>query len=201
MATIQIAATADVFLRSDTPTSNYGGGANLFVGERNDLSGVIYRSLLFFDIIGNIPAGSIINSVTLYISHTTNQYATNTRLMHVYRVVRNWIEAQATWNVAKTGTNWGTAGCANTTSDYVNTSLGSRSFTSSEANGWKSITLTASVFQQILDGSLTYEGLILRMATETDDMQGFASRETTPAAYLEIDYTPPGAEFQVVFID
>lgn len=199
MATIQITPSKDTYLQANNATIVMGAANALWIGEHNAQTNGIHHLLLYFD-LSVIPAGSTINSVSLNLTKFASA-ATNGRIFHVYRVIRAWVENQATWNIAATGTNWGTAGCNNTTTDYNNTSLGSRAFTSGEANGLKTWTLNTSVISQIINGALPYEGFLLRALTEENDAHAFRSREYgSDIPYLEIDYTPPGAEFQVVFI-
>jgi hypothetical protein len=202
--TVNITATRDVWFLSNVPSTNYGSSVNIGAGEHDASTDAIARGLLWFDILGHIPVGSVIQSVNLHLNqHSEN--SSNTRTMDIFRVIRPWVEMEATWNIARTGVSWGTAGCGSTTTDFVNTVLGSRSFSATEAVGWKPITFNSAGItdlQNILNGSVVYEGYILRMRTELDDRQVFSSREHTNLNHprLEVTFIPPGGEFQVVII-
>jgi hypothetical protein len=200
MPTIRLNVTKDSYLQQNAATTVRGGGVAVWFGEGNHESSAARRMLLHFD-FSVIPAGATITSATLYLRHYDSSYADNARTFHVYRVVRAWVENQATWNEAATGTNWGTAGCGNTTTDYDNTSLGSRAFSASEAAGWKTWALTASVMQDIFDGAVTYEGFLLRSSTELNDAQTFRAKEYGASIpFIDVVYELPPPELQVVMI-
>lgn len=194
--------SADTRIQQNAATTNAGSALSITIGEANDASSAIRRSLIFTD-LSIIPAGSIIHSATLTMHFINANLANNNRTFDVFRVIRNWVEMEATWNIARTGVSWGTAGCGSTTTDFVNTSIGSFACTTGMAVGLKDIPLSTSEISAIVNRTVTYEGFILRMRTETDDAYIWASREdTTPERRprIVINYTPPGSEFQVVII-
>src|SRR5512147_1903202 len=92
------------------PTTNYGGDNNLLAGERNDADNTTLRSLLGFAILANIPAGASIISATLSIYLNSVVFASNSAAIGVYRLKREWVEDQVTWNIYSTGNSWATAG-------------------------------------------------------------------------------------------
>lgn len=181
----------DTYLSSGATTTNFGTSAFVFFGES---AGSVFRTLVQFD-LSSIPSGTTVNSATLnlWIRSFTG---TNTRTLRVYRVLRNWAETQATWNVYTTGNNWGTAGCANTTTDREATDIGSVSISSSIADHAQvNITLTASAIQtMITGGGFTNNGFLLKMDTESDDAGSFYPREeatfTTERMQITINYGP-----------
>lgn len=200
MTVIDISASRDTYLQSNEATTVKGSTGTIWTGEPNNQASAIHNMLLYFD-MSSVPAGSTINSATLYLRHFNSDYADNARTMQVYRVIRAWVENQATWNVAKTGTNWGTAGCNNTTTDYDSTSLGSRLISATEAAGWKTWTLDAAVIQDIVDGDVDYEGFLLRSGTQSNDAQAYRSKDYgTNTPYLQVDYTVSGMQFQAIMI-
>src|SRR5262249_5146165 len=65
-----------------------GAGSYFIAGETND--GLVRRGLIAFDIAGNIPAGSTINSVTL--SLHVSQTAAETATVQLVRLLADWGE-------------------------------------------------------------------------------------------------------------
>lgn len=172
----------DTGLNQQQPTVNSGTDTTHPIGY-NTGSSNLRRMLLKFDFTkGTNPPNikSIIDSAVLTIRCTT--YAT-TKTLATFQVLRNWVEAQATWNVYSTGNNWGTAGCSNTASDYVNTDLGNVSVS---ATGSYDITFNASglaIVQGWIDGSIANYGLLLKHTIETGDQNDYASSDNATASY------------------
>lgn len=201
MATLTLQGTSvteDAYIEDANPTTNTGGATILVVGE-TDGGAAVFRSPLQFD-LSSIPAGSTINSATLTLTleAAASTYAANNRAMKVYRLLRNWVEAQVTWNVYSSGNSWATAGAANTTTDREATDIGSATILTSAADESEvAITLTASKIQEMISGGVfTNNGFLLQNDTETNDRHDFHSSETATAAKapkLVIDYTPPSS--------
>ena len=101
---------------------------NLFVGVTNAADNV-YRTIMAFD-LSTIPAGATVTACTLTVNVTQR---TSPTAGHVRRLCgEHWLdgdgqsEAQATWTVWKSATNWGVAGAGSTAScgaggDYTTT--------------------------------------------------------------------------------
>jgi hypothetical protein len=111
-------ANVDTNVRLSAATTNYGSDSELIVGVTNGPTKV-YRSFLAFNLAG-IPAGANITSCRLTVNVTQR---TNPTLGHIRRLcAQHWLdgdgqgENQATWNVWRTGSNWGSAGAASTAS-------------------------------------------------------------------------------------
>lgn len=175
MATYTLIATKATRMEDTSPTTNFSSQNSIHAGEYN-AGAIIDRSLIQFD-LSSIPAGAIISSATLKLYKTTDDSSNNTRTLRIYRLLRSWVEAQATWNKADSGTNWGTAGCANTTTDREATDIGSVSMPDPPVAGYKSITLTVSAIQaMITGGGFTNNGFLMKMDTETDDYNVFSDQ-------------------------
>ena len=212
MATKVLYATKDTDIRNQTATTPYGATELMWVGELNTQTNDIRRLLIDFNLLEEIPKGSVINSVILSMYYDGTEQASSNRTFQAYRVIRPWVESEVTWNIAKSGTNWGTAGCANQSTDYdASVSLGAVQRNDGASAAWIHDSLTASEFQKIVDDQLTFEGILIRrnpgIGDESDDAFRHRTRENTTspgspawAPYLTIDYTPPGAEFAVVII-
>lgn len=185
----------DGWMRQESPDTSGGTDGVLVTGEDN--TGVeLFRSCVKFS-LSSIPSGSIINSVTLTLTHAESGSwrASNSRTVRVYRLLRAFTEG-LTWNNYDGSSGWGTAGCSNTTTDREATDIGSSSVTTAELDEaeheW---TLTASSIQAMLDnGSFTNNGFLLKADTESSDRQQWHSGESATASKrpkLVIDYTPP----------
>lgn len=151
------AGTTDTYMDSDTATTNLGGSATLQC-DGNDTT----RALLRWDTTA-IPAGSVVTaaSVSLRVFDNGSSY-------DLFDLRRAWVEGQATWNQAATGTNWGTAGAASTTTDYVNTVLGT--VPAPVDNSTETAALNAAglvVVQRWIDTPASNRGLLLRGANTT----------------------------------
>jgi hypothetical protein len=169
----------DTFLNSGAATTNYETNVQLNIGESNSSTNVL-RSLIKFP-FSNLPTGTQIDSATLDLVVAAD-YSSNARALNAHRMLTDWVESQATWNIRKTGTNWATAG-GNLTTEVEAASSGSVNCSATEAVGTvKSLSLDAAKTQEMLDGTLTNNGWMLRMATETDDAYGFDSSSSATAS-------------------
>ena len=192
------AAGMDVFLHKHYPTNNYGAEPDLRIGERNTHVDYVIRTLIKFDLSG-LPADAIISSAVLSLWCVTDK-SSHARTFRVYRVKRDWVEDEATWNIYSTGNNWQTSGAAGA-NDREATDIGTRAFTATEAlNEFKAFALTP-VTKAGLD--LGY-GWILKADTESDDMYIFDSSDQATAAQhpkLVIEYTLPsvGRSWGMIF--
>ena len=190
--TVQGSGTTDCYIDSNSPTVNTNN-TTLAVGEQKSAT-ITYRTLLKFD-LSSIPYGSTVNSATLTMYSDGQDLSDASRTMRVYRVLRVWDETQATWNVYTTGNNWGTAGCANTTTDREASDIGSVTHAANPSDGDPfAITLTASSIQEMTPGgSFTNNGFLLKMDTESDDAGGFHSSSYATSGQrpkLVVDYNP-----------
>ena len=102
-----------------------------------------------------------------------------------------WAETQATWNVYKTGSSWGTIGCGSSTTDY--TTSGQASATVPASEGYMQWTVTTQV--QWAQSNSAYVHVRLVDISETSSYEcEFFSREfsgTDKDPQLIITYTAP----------
>jgi hypothetical protein len=196
--------------QQETGQLSNGAGAGLFIGTTG--TGAVRRALLAFDIAGNIPAGSTINSATLRL--TVTQTISGPEPVVAHLVLADWGEGtsladgmegagvQATPNDA----TWlyrffDTLAWVEPGGDYV---LQERA--ASTANGFAPIALTspelAGDVQTWLDAPATNFGWMLRGDEgSVRTAYRFGSRsiefpERRPT--LEIDYTIPEPQMLVV---
>lgn len=189
----------DTWIRDGNPTQNRGTDPNISVGEWN-AGADVRRGLVQFD-FSSIPAEATITSAVLSI-WVAGDTSDNARTISAYRVLRNWIGTQATWNIYITGNNWGTAGCSNTSTDREAGAIGTQSVAASPSVGDEiAITLTnASIQTMITDGGFTNNGWLLKVDTENNDLIDYdSSRGTTveERPKLVINYSLPGGMFLV----
>ena len=163
------------------------------VGYSSETNGK-YRSLIKFN-LASIPANATITSATL-ILRLNYQGGTTSNTMSVYPLLKNWTETGVTWNRYDGTNNWQTAGAGGAT-DRDTTSMGSRSFVSSEPVGFKAIPLDVSTMQNYVNGTRANYGWLLKMDTES----GFLYEFTTSDRYivanrpqLVVEYTLPEEE-------
>ncbi|MBN1538152.1 MAG: DNRLRE domain-containing protein, partial [Anaerolineales bacterium] len=164
--TVNLAATADTWLRSSYSTRNYGGSTTLQVSPRTTYP---QGSLYLWDVSG-IDSDAIVTaaSLTFYVTDSS-AYA-----FSLYNMRRAWVEGTnndatgtgASWDYYDAGTNeWGSGGAANTSSDRYNTNLWDAAASVFGSTGSVTIPLNASgvaVVQDWIDGSLNNYGLTMQ---------------------------------------
>jgi hypothetical protein len=170
----------DTELRGSTATTNYSTAASIGIGEFNGGTSV-RRGLIKFD-LSSIPAKSRIVTATLTLTMANpNDFSDNARTLSAYRQLRAWVLAQTTWNIYKTGSNWGTAGGFGA-ADCEQTDIGNVAIGASEAvSSTHAIVLTPAKVQEWVSGALTNNGLLLKVDTETDDLYNYHSSDSLTA--------------------
>ena len=199
-----------------------GSGTAIFAGNNNNNPGAARRALLDFDVVGNIPAGSTINSVSLTVTLDQtgdSQMAT----MTLQPVLLGWGEGSVNCSTSGGGGGGGGTGATAASGDatwlsaaHQQTSwaaaggdFGAVSATTSATNQngmpitWDSATNPAMVtdVQSWLDTPAGNLGWIMRgNETSRGTARRMFSREspTTPPV-LNIEFTPPAAEFACCF--
>jgi len=119
--------------------------------------------------------------------------------VEVFRLVRAWVEAEVTWNIAQTAVNWGTAGANNTSTDYDNTVLATAIFPGNIGQA-KTIDITQTV-SDWHDGTNTNHGL--KIAATVNEGQFYSKENTlsTLAPRLTVSYTVPFMDYQLNSLD
>ena len=190
-------SSADTMIRDAAADTNYGTEDHFQVGELKG-GAFVDRALVKFN-LATIPTDATINTATLRLYDVALDGSDNNRVMSVYRVLRAWVEGEATWNHYAGTSDWGTVGCANTTSDREAGAIGTVNMPATEVEQYYEITLTASKVQEWIDGTLTNNGVLLQMATETDDLHKFSSNAAASnKPQLVIDYTLPAGFFAIL---
>jgi hypothetical protein len=102
--TTAYAGTADASIKQANAATNFGTATTLET-DGDDGSGVD-KSVLMKWTLSGIPAGAIVQSASI----TLNNINESNNTYNVHAMLRQWNEAQVTWNNAATGTAWATAG-------------------------------------------------------------------------------------------
>jgi hypothetical protein len=98
-------ATEAVHIDVNSPTGNLEGVTpQLDVGEYNAGTDK-RRSLIQFD-FSSLPPGAVITAVTFQIYLSTSVLSDNNRTIRAYRLKRNWVENEVTWNSYSSGNSW-----------------------------------------------------------------------------------------------
>ena len=184
-------STADGVIIENNPTTNYGTDIAILVSP---LSANRRRALLKFDFSALVPAGATITVATLKLYNRSTRTAGRT--ISVYRLLRtDWVETQATWNIYKTGSSWGTVGALNATTDYTATDAATA--TSLSADGWVSWNVKNQIQTALDSVSGVTHFLIADDGATATAVNTFNSREYTAIAnrwpILYIEYTVPSA--------
>ncbi|MBK8903182.1 MAG: right-handed parallel beta-helix repeat-containing protein [Anaerolineaceae bacterium] len=162
-----ILASADAWISQSSPSDNKGDDSVLKVQGK---SGNNMRTLVFFNLPVDIPAGCVVESATLRLYASSWK---NNRTLRAYQLNGSWSENSVTWNNQPA-----------TTGSPVTTSSGS---------GWRQWNVAAMV--QLMVDSGVNNGFLIRDASESGSgsEQQFHAREkdeNTPE--LVITFAPGG---------
>lgn len=172
----------DCYFSDDIPTTNLNG-QSVQVGEYN--GGASVRRTVIRADLSSIAAGQSISACNLKLT-VTGDLCNNARTMSAYRLLRNWVEGEVTWNVYSTGNNWGTAGATNAT-DIDTTPVGTKAIGASETPlAVISIPISAAVVQSWLDGDYSNYGVLLKLDTESDDLHYYYDTESVTSSYRPV---------------
>jgi hypothetical protein len=200
-ATVGIHPTADTTLQEAYPNYNYGDGTSFTAGGRRQ--GGRTRALLLFDIVGNIPAGSTINSVMLTLNVTAVPSGGLNSTFDLNRLLASWGEGngsdhggssagpgQATWNnrFGSSGSPWSSSG-----GDFSSTASASRSIAGFGSYTFGSTAGLVADVQVWLNSPASDFGWLVRSESEVSGttIRRFGSRDSGASApTLTISYTP-----------
>lgn len=183
--------SADAYIESGfLAGTNFGSAVTL---RANDPGTETRRSVIKFS-LADIPSNATIQSATFGLFSETDSGGID---FDLYRLVRDWVEDEATWNEASSGVSWGTAGAANTSTDYDSgTNYGP--ITAAVIDTQATVSISTTLISNWLDGTWANYGL--RISTSNTGSPKFHSSEATPAAYwptLELTYTIPGISYSL----
>ena len=173
---IQLSATATMLDASNVNT-NQSGNPN-----PNLLNNDAYA--MRFD-LSSIPGGQKIVYAHLYRYDSSRGYQQS---LIYYRLVRNFVASQATWNIASTGTNWGTAGALNSSTDYTTTNSAS----TVAGNGEWEVTDISGIAQDALTAGSVLN-IVLRAPGNNASFNVNGPTSGNPP-YLILDTVPTGQQ-------
>jgi hypothetical protein len=132
------AGANDTFLDNTARTVVHGASNPLYLDPVN------YKPLVRFAIYqsegGPVPNGAVLQSATLQLYKQSYDDT-----LQLNALLKPWVESQATWNLAQTGTAWSAGGAAGAGSDFI--SAADDSVTPSFNPGWVAFDVTARVQQ------------------------------------------------------
>lgn len=197
-ATVTLRPSKDTTIYGDANLSN-GGGQFLFAGTNGERRRL--RSLIAFDLSGQVPAGATLNSVSLTFTVNT-PLANNRNTVNLHRLLADWGEGSvvapmgegggaaagagdATWNSRNHNTTaWTTPGGDFTATASATQSVGAPGTTVT----FTSDALAADVRAWLVNPATNF-GWIMIAADEAGAPVRFASRQGSPAPSLVIDFT------------
>jgi len=185
MSTVSLNPTKDTRISQTSVDTNYGTEdyIEIYAAASNKR-----KCLLSFDMSASIASGSTINSAELRLQCTAG---TSGRTVKCYRLLRtDWVEGEATWNVYKTGSSWGTAGAGNSSTDYSTTDAAEHATETSY-----DYLATWDVTKQVQTALDSVAGvthfLLVDEGADANIWQDYDSKEGTTKPVLYIDYTAP----------
>lgn len=189
--------TDDTQLKANAATTNYGSSGSMDVNKYG--VGDHANALVKFTGLSSITGPVTVSSATLYLYYTGPTSGSDTHTIDVHRVLRAWVEAQATWNVYSTGNSWTTAGGLSDGNDRVATVSASFALIGNTSPSYVAFTgaQLATDIENIINGVNTNNGFLVERSDAGDDtnFRVFASSEGSDGQrpYLDITYTVAGA--------
>jgi len=190
------AGTRDTYIRAASATTNFGSATNLQVdGDEPAGIGTDMNILLSWD-TSSIPVGAIIEAAEMVLTVTNASAGAYT----CYALTRSWIEGQATWNLAATGTAWASPGAAGG-ADRSATPLCT---ISAGSTGTLTIPFNSAGLQALqawISNPATNFGLVIADTATTDGADFHSSESATTLArprlnlFYRVDEPPPPPPF------
>ena len=179
-----------------------GAGQHIFAGHNN--GGLARRGVIAFDIAGNIPAGAVIESVTLTLNLSRTQSASQNVQLH--RLLADWGEGvsdaaanEGAGTAAETGdatwihTRFDTADWQTPGGDFSAAASASEPVSGVGQYAWRSTDqMVADVQAWLDDASTSFGWLLMSNETENQTTKRFDSRDNTLQANrpaLTIEFT------------
>ena len=154
MAIVTKTSGAATYIDHENQGDNFGSQTLYISG----LSGKEKHCLIDFGLTGTTTADLVYGQLKVYVNTNTG----GDLVFNVHRVLVGWNEAQATWNVRKSGTAWGAEGMLADT-DYNSVAMGTG--TMSTAPGWLTVDITNLAELKAMVAAGTSYGLVLRYAS------------------------------------
>lgn len=181
------AGTDDTQLRQNNPNANFGSLSTMETTIWD--VGDTLRGLVRFPGLANITGPVTVLSATLRLYLQTANAGTHT--IGIFRVLRNWVEGQATWNNYASGNAWAGGG-ASGAGDTVATASASVAVgtITGQYYEWSSATLAADV-EGWINGDFTNNGWLLRRTDIADPPAGYVGQDRAWRSSENSDGTLP----------
>lgn len=164
------AGTRDTYLSTYSKNSNYGQSSLLY--DETSSYTQLFQFAIFQREGGPVPDNAIIQSATLRVY----KYSAYDPLYSVYRMLRPWDEAQATWNVARNGESWSGLGASAAGTDYLATPDAQKQAPWSA--GWLEFDVSASL-QAMQAGAANHGWRLRRTGGDGANLKKLYSSEAT----------------------
>jgi hypothetical protein len=193
--TIQPAPTAgkDAYIWEYNPTTNYANAVDVVVCTHS--SDIREATVIEFD--ASALVGATIGSAVLSLYHYDDFLGNGSQVVACAEMLRtDWVEAEATWNVYKTGSNWGTAGCMGAADREVTSPAKvTATLPAFDVAAWVDWTITAIVAHCVAShGGIVRLTLYANAPDTNGGYRAFYSSDytadTTQRPKLVINYTP-----------
>jgi hypothetical protein len=174
----------DVKIKSDAATTRFGTQPSLETDGDPD-----YASLFRWD-LGGVAPGSVVVDVTLTLQVTQQ----SSQDYEFYALNRDWVESEATWNEASSGTSWEVAG-ANGSGDRESTVLASINGSSIGSHNIPLGAAGIAKVQEWIDDPASNRGLVLLDYANVDglDLRSSETGTVGERPRLTITFVPePG---------
>jgi hypothetical protein len=194
-ATVSLVPVADSYIKDDAPDANLNADrATLFAGKTANRTHEVRRCFLRFDMSSQIPAGSVIESVTVTLVVTHVPPAPANCGFDLRRVLQPWNELQVTWNSRLTGTPWATAGAASATDTLPTASSTVQNLSPVGRYTFPSTPLLVADVQSWVNDPASNNGWMLAAEDEVTlkTARGMAARENAAnTPQLQVTYSVP----------
>ncbi|MBN2546258.1 MAG: DNRLRE domain-containing protein [Spirochaetes bacterium] len=163
-------STYDTYIASAAPANNYGAISSFYITNAIGYT----RGLVRFIITGYFPANINVKKATLTLY--TDGIGSPIKVSF-HELTRSWIETQATWNEAETGTPWATIDGGG---DF-GPSVASYTVYEFSAYGFVSFNLPGSLVKKWITNPNENYGILIKVSSESGDPKliSFSSSEDT----------------------
>jgi hypothetical protein len=195
----------------DNTTNTYAGcedcELNLFFattnlnGTSNELridSAYPAHMLIKFSGLSNITGPVSVSSATLYMQKTSENPSFYNPSANVYRVLRNWVDSEATWNQYSSGNNWTTGGCQSNGNDRVATP-GTVSELGEALNTYHALSVPVADVEGWINGTFSNYGWLFELTSGASESFWTAASDSATNGvrpYLSVTYEEGGGGFQ-----
>jgi hypothetical protein len=194
MSEVILYANAVAGIESGNPTIPPQATSQLACGNWGGHSWV---SFLKFDFSGLSSLNIASVSLNWFYEGTAHE-ATNSISINAYMCKRNWDWSSMCWNYYTGTSAWGTAGCANSSTDYDSTLLGTLNLTTSSTTlQYYNISIQSAMVSSMINGTYANYGFVFRATAFSSNFYIF---DGVPGAYgynpfLTINYNDVVSSF------